>query len=67
MCMQFGQSPLRCPREPLTSSFPRGRKEELGNHGDGGTRTAAPNHRTKGQKWAYIQYLVSLASQLGYP
>lgn len=32
----WAESP-RCPREPLTSSFPRGRKEELGNHGDGGT------------------------------
>lgn len=54
--MQFGQSPLGAPGACKAASQEAGRRS-WGTMVMMTVRTAAPNHRTKGQKWAYIQYL----------
>lgn len=56
MCMQFGQSPLGAPGSLSQAASPEAGRRSWGTMVMA-VRTAAPNHRTKGQKWAYIQYL----------
>ena len=55
----WAESP-RCPGSLSQAASPKAGRRSWGTMVMA-VRTAAPNHRTKGQKWAYVQYLGYLA------